>query len=734
MIPRQMIDAPRWILWRLETRNDQPTKVPYDAKTLAHAKTNDPTTWCDYDTAATVLRSGGGFTGLGFVLGDGFAGVDLDGCLDGNGNYLPWASTIVRKLNSYTETSPSGTGVKVFIRATLEKGHKKLLGSPVDSGKAPGIEIYGKGRYFAVTGETTFVSDDCEDRQEQLDAIIADHWPQRSEGSQKCHKRVAATDASERAAKYMALVEPAVSGQRGHDVTFRAACALVLGFGLSIDEALPLLAAWNERCQPPWSESELLHKLNSANQQGGDRGYLLRDNRDDGPQVDLSGFLGIATEPVELGQVFAETLPDDVLCPPGFLGELIKHNLQTAWFQQPALALAGALALLATLTGGKICDDSGTRTNLYLMGLAPSRSGKEHARKVNREICIKAGCEDLLGPEEIGSHAAIYSWLAEHPTMLFQLDEIGRKFATMQDAKKSPHLWNIVSVWLKLWSSSDSMLKGDAYADIKKTKTLLYPHAVIYGTSVPDSVWGNLTQENVSDGLLARFLIFEGIGYSELQANKSKKNDTAPDGLIQIARAWRELKTHDGNLNSIPCNGSPLKLATSDEARQRWESHNEAVVERRRTEDETTAAVWSGTPEKTAKLAMLFAASRWTGDASLMPIIELDDMDRAVCLANHLTRLMLDRASRHVAESETDKHSKIVLEAIRKLGNEATGDALCRATQRLNKRQRDDALTNLVQCQKLTTETIKTATKPKTVFRITQLRDLIRSQNPSNSS
>jgi hypothetical protein len=67
-----------------------------------------------------------------------------------------------------------------------------------------------------------------------------------------------------RARAYVAKIEPAISGQRGHDRTFRCCCAMVQKFGLSFEQAWPLLLEWNERCQPPWSERELRHKLEDA--------------------------------------------------------------------------------------------------------------------------------------------------------------------------------------------------------------------------------------------------------------------------------------------------------------------------------------------------------------------------------------------------------------------------------------------------------------------------------------
>jgi P4 family phage/plasmid primase-like protien len=68
----------------------------------------------------------------------------------------------------------------------------------------------------------------------------------------------------ERARAYLEKLPPAVSGEGGHDRTFNAATILRCGFGLSYDEAWPLLQEWNKTCEPPWTEAELDHKLKDA--------------------------------------------------------------------------------------------------------------------------------------------------------------------------------------------------------------------------------------------------------------------------------------------------------------------------------------------------------------------------------------------------------------------------------------------------------------------------------------
>jgi hypothetical protein len=72
----------------------------------------------------------------------------------------------------------------------------------------------------------------------------------------------------ERARWYLERVPPAITGQHGDLHTFRLCCRLIRGFALEDDEAFTVLATWNARCQPPWSDAELRDKLRRARQYG----------------------------------------------------------------------------------------------------------------------------------------------------------------------------------------------------------------------------------------------------------------------------------------------------------------------------------------------------------------------------------------------------------------------------------------------------------------------------------
>ncbi len=78
----------------------------------------------------------------------------------------------------------------------------------------------------------------------------------------------------ERGRTYVATIPSAIAGNGGHNTTFHVACVLVKGFELSDSDAMAVISEWNSSCDPPWSEPELKHKIESARKASGETGYL----------------------------------------------------------------------------------------------------------------------------------------------------------------------------------------------------------------------------------------------------------------------------------------------------------------------------------------------------------------------------------------------------------------------------------------------------------------------------
>lgn len=120
--PKELSDLRQWICWRLEPdpKSDKPRKVPYDPKTGRKASSTNPDTWATL-TEAMVAREKYLFTGVGFVFTEecGIVGVDIDHCRNEDGSFTDVAKAILEKVQSYTEISPSGSGLHIFLRGVM---------------------------------------------------------------------------------------------------------------------------------------------------------------------------------------------------------------------------------------------------------------------------------------------------------------------------------------------------------------------------------------------------------------------------------------------------------------------------------------------------------------------------------------------------------------------------------------------------------------------------------------
>jgi putative DNA primase/helicase len=146
-VPEVLKQADRWCVWRREpTKEGKLTKKPLQAaKPAIGLSKTTPSQWRPFNTALKAYESHSNVDGLGFVTGGGFVALDFDECADDVTRELkPDVAEVVRKLNSYAEYSPSGRGVRVFVRG-------ELPGENVTS-KAAGYELYAEGAYVTVTG------------------------------------------------------------------------------------------------------------------------------------------------------------------------------------------------------------------------------------------------------------------------------------------------------------------------------------------------------------------------------------------------------------------------------------------------------------------------------------------------------------------------------------------------------------------------------------------------------
>jgi len=174
-VPNCLRNLAHWVCWKYIERSGKSTKCPVNAVHGWNASSTDPNSWCTFDEAFASYQKSDTLAGVGFVFSadDPFCGIDLDDCIDAEGNLL-WGRDIIEMFDTYTEVSPSGRGVKLVFRGR-KPPNARCKADWFGQGE---VEIYDSGRFFCITGQR-FPGTPAEvnDRQDQLDALCSQLWP-----------------------------------------------------------------------------------------------------------------------------------------------------------------------------------------------------------------------------------------------------------------------------------------------------------------------------------------------------------------------------------------------------------------------------------------------------------------------------------------------------------------------------------------------------------------------------
>lgn len=261
-MPQCLRDLAQWVCWKSVARDGKRTKVPVDAKSGRNASATDAATWATFETAHESYLRSESLAGIGFVFteDDPFVGVDLDRCLDANSEFV-WGQDIVDALATYAEVSPSGQGVKLFLKASKPAFARCRRDGFGPDGQGE-IEIYDRGRFFVVTGQRLARAPfDVAGRQSELDALCERLWPQPSS---KVEPSIQSGDANERCLQRMLAMSIADHNDGSHRLF--AACCRCVEHNLSDTQAIACIRTY-ERLKPfpkAWSDSQIVQRLRDA--------------------------------------------------------------------------------------------------------------------------------------------------------------------------------------------------------------------------------------------------------------------------------------------------------------------------------------------------------------------------------------------------------------------------------------------------------------------------------------
>lgn len=542
-IPIELRERAQWLVWRYEDRNSaKPTKVPYSAKnTTEKASVTDPNTWASFDEAVAAYNEHE-FSGVGFVLtlNDPFALVDLDDT-EGDQELYQLQINVFKRLNSYTELSPSGKGVHVLVKGTLPSGRKRNK-----------IELYSSGRYMTVTGN---MLQDCNPIIEDRDGMINELY-QRFGGSVETLKYYDGNSPQEYPDDEIIAKAAAASNgakfQKLHDGNWAdAGYPSQSEADLSYINMLAFYTLNREQIARIFRSSPLGARDKRTTIRGvGYIDYMINKSFDRMlPPVDISGLskqleeaMMLAREkPPELNHpsvVMADDIPmpeknerpavpqdmptvaGAIPVPEGLMGDIARYIYEQAPRPVPEIALAGAMALMSAICG-RAFTTSNTGLNLYIMLLAASGRGKEAmAQGINHLInAVAVKCptaRDFIGPGEIMSAQALAKYMSNGPkSFVTTVSEAGlflQSLTAQVGGKADRNAQGLQRILLDFYAKSgpNNVVHPTIYSDsAKNTTPIVSPSLTLLGESTLSEFYSSLDARMVSSGLLPRFTIIE---------------------------------------------------------------------------------------------------------------------------------------------------------------------------------------------------------------------------------
>jgi len=305
--------------------------------------------------------------------------------------------------------------------------------------------------------------------------------------------------------------------------------------------------------------------------------------------------------------------PKELMDVPGLVNELQDYINSVSYMRQPVLALAAALAAQAALCGRNVRDDTGTAPNLYIFSLAPSGCGKSAARDAIKEmfrtaeqrVDSKAAITSIIA-EKADSYQGLEDWMEGTGGTGFLLwDEIG-EYLQVIGKSKSDHRASITNALTEFFTASSGDYRSGVTRKRKIPLVIMQPSLTFLGTSVPGSVWKCFTRESLTNGFLARFLIFTGEENPKEIPNVKKK--PVPEHLVEYARDWLQ-RTAERSALCTEAKGS-ITAAFSEICDKELEPIRKRLKQVQKHGTETVIAVWRRGVEFAKKLAIIYTYSQ----------------------------------------------------------------------------------------------------------------------------
>ncbi|HUT91253.1 MAG TPA: DUF3987 domain-containing protein [Thermoguttaceae bacterium] len=428
---------------------------------------------------------------------------------------------------------------------------------------------------------------------------------------------------------------------------------------------------------------------------------------DGSADVDISALVAnLLAEPAEQPPTVADPgpIPEQLFQVPGFIEQVMAFTLANAPYPNVGLAFCGAMALQSFLAGRKVCTPGDLRSNIYLLALASSGTGKEFPRKVNSRVLFEVGLVGALG-DKFASGEGIQDALVRSGAMLFQNDEMDGVLRQI-NLDRENRRESIPNILLTLYTSANDVYPIRVKAGQKETIHVDQPHLTLFGTATPQYFYESLSQRMLSNGFFARMIVID-VGKRGAGQTPGSARDV-PESIIETARWWADYRPGTGNLQKFHPQPRVVPFEPdAAEAVEQLQKTTEAEYDRaEEAKDEVARTAWSRTCENAKKLSLIYACSENHED----PLIGLPAVEWATAFAMHQTRRQLYLAATYVAENPFHAECLKLMRKLRESGGQMARRQLMRA-MRCKAADFDQIITTLLQQGDIVAVTIPTKTK-----------------------
>ena len=197
--------------------------------------------------------------------------------------------------------------------------------------------------------------------------------------------------------------------------------------------------------------------------------------------------------------------PDDPTKVPGVVWMLIEWIVKSALYPNRSLAVGTALLIVTMLMGRRVEGPTKGGTQLYVIGIAPTATGKQHQMDCAKSALRAAGAEGLIGPDDIRSSVGLVSVIEKREIFLSLIDEFGNMLERSTGSDSNS------------WGRDTFAVRGlhrtrydSPVAALKDSVSVWWPFVCFAGYGTPATVFGAMLGSQAEDGLLNRLLFIEG--------------------------------------------------------------------------------------------------------------------------------------------------------------------------------------------------------------------------------